>query len=39
MTFDLSVLDCWSEELLELVFSRDFLNGFLKRGIIYYYLM
>ncbi|XP_025191061.1 uncharacterized protein LOC112591452 [Melanaphis sacchari] len=31
-TFDLAVLDVWSEELLERVFSRDFLYGFLKRS-------
>ncbi|XP_022174077.1 uncharacterized protein LOC111036376 [Myzus persicae] len=32
VTFDLAVLGCWSEELLERVFSRDFLYGFLKRS-------
>ncbi|CAH1732231.1 unnamed protein product [Aphis gossypii] len=32
VTFDLAVLDVWSEELLERVFSRDFLYGFLKRS-------
>lgn len=32
LAFDLAVLDCWSEELIERVFSRDFLYGFLKRS-------
>lgn len=32
VTFDLAVLNCWSDDLLEKVFSRDFLFGFLKRS-------
>ncbi|VVC33957.1 Hypothetical protein CINCED_3A003898 [Cinara cedri] len=32
LTFDLAVLDCWSQKLLEHVFSRSFLNGFLNRS-------
>lgn len=32
VTFDLAVLDTWSDELLERVFSRNFLYEFMKRG-------
>ncbi|XP_050439340.1 uncharacterized protein LOC126844902 isoform X2 [Adelges cooleyi] len=31
LTLNLAVLDCWSEELLEKIFSRSFLQAFLKR--------